>query len=115
MNRKYLVLAAVLLVLGIILWLRSEVPYAEQSFAGKFSMEMECKAELTEAIRETNKRLQYAIALNDRRAIAKFSPMAHQLARIRDRMENPFIRGKYDPTIERGEIRSIRAAVARGR
>ncbi len=72
--------------------------------------------ELNQAIKEIDKRLQHAIALNDQRTIERYSPMAYRLVEIRQRMQEArgFLKPS-DPEIDLAEIREIRAALAKGR
>ena len=70
--------------------------------------------ELNQAIKEIDRRLQHAIALNDQRAIERYSPMAYRLVAIRQRMQEArgFLK-QSDPEIDLAEIREIRAKLGR--
>lgn len=115
MNYKTYIVLGILLVVAIV-WPRAEVDYAEQPPEVRTGMRQAAITELNEAIKEVNRRLQYAIALNDQRAIEKYSPMAYRVNRIRQRMQEArgFLK-QSDPTFDLAEIREIRAALAKGR
>ncbi len=70
--------------------------------------------ELNQTIKEIDRRLQHAIALNDQRAIERYSPMAYRLVAIRQRMQEArgFLK-QSDPEIDLAEIREIRAKLGR--
>lgn len=114
---KNYILIGVVCIAGI-LWLLSQqsVGYEEPSTEDLIFTRQQCLRELYPAIKETDRRLQHAIALNDWRAIERYRPMAYRLVEIRRRLESPkSLFEKYDARPDQAEIREIKAALGRGR
>lgn len=115
MKDKHLVwLLVAVCCIGAFWLLRQPSAHEEQSPDDRAFIRERSRVELNQAIKEINRRLQYAIALNDQRAIATYSPMAYRLAEIRRRMENTKgLFGNYDATDDLAEIREIKAKLGR--
>lgn len=114
-NATYIVLA-LLAAIGL-MWMMGSTPVEpsqEDKNLERFATKESCKVELNQAIKEIDRRLQFAIAYNDQRAIRVYSPMAYRLVEIRRRMENAQgLAGNYDASAELAEIRGIRAKLGR--
>jgi hypothetical protein len=116
MNNTLSIVLAVIAALGL-MWMMGtpseEKPQPDRNLE-RFAAQQACLAELNQAIKEIDRRLQHAIALNDQRAIQAYSPMAYRLAEIRRRMENTKgLFGNYDATDDLAEIREIKAKLGR--
>jgi hypothetical protein len=116
MKNWHWLLVAVIAALGL-MWMMGSPggePSPEDKYLERFAAQQACRKELNEAIREVNRRMQYAIAYNDQRAMQVYSPMASRLAEIRRRIDTPRgLAGPYDASADLAEIRGIRAKLGR--
>jgi hypothetical protein len=114
MKNWHWLLVAMIAVLGLMWMMGSAEPSQEDKNLERFAAQQACRKELNEAIKEVNRRMQYAIAYNDQRAIQAYSPMGYRLAEIRRRIDTPRgLAGPYDATADLAEIREIRAKLGR--
>lgn len=114
---KNYILIGVVCVAGI-LWLLSQPSGGSEELTteDRIFIRQQCLRELYPAIKETDRRLQYAIALNDWQAIQRYSPIAYRLVEIRRRLESPkSLFEKYDARSDQAEIREIKASLSKGR